>query len=142
MKLNDEHYSFMDKSLKLYGIHSTDLRQDLVDHISTYIENHNGDDFQILFEEALQKFGGYSSFKHLQLETKLQKYASAQLRSKAWLYLLSCIAFGSIILGVLFKIMHWPGAYILLIVGLFVLFAGSLPLFFFGKYQEAKRQLS
>ncbi|SDB60456.1 hypothetical protein SAMN03097699_2497 [Flavobacteriaceae bacterium MAR_2010_188] len=53
MKLNDEHYSFMDKSLKLYGIHSTDLRQDLVDHISTYIENHNGDDFQILFEEAL-----------------------------------------------------------------------------------------
>ena len=142
MTLNDEHYSFIDKSLKLYGVQSDELRQDLVDHISTYIENHEGDNFETLFEQALQKFEGYANFKHLQLETQLQKFASGRLRSKAWLYSLSCIAISLTLLGGLFKIMHWPGASVMLCVGILILFAGSIPLFFFGKYQEAKHELS
>ena len=142
MKLKGEHYSYIDKSLKLYGVKSEDLRQDLVDHISTYIETKDGGNFEELFQEALQKFGGYSSFQQLQLEAKMQRFSVSSLRTKAWLYSLSFLSIALVILGSLFKIMHWPGASILLVVGTSTLLFGSLPLFFFNRYQKAKHRLT
>lgn len=52
---------------------------------------------------------------------------------KRFLHLASCIGAAIVILGALFKIMHWPGASIMLIVGLgteaflFCLFASDIP---------------
>lgn len=52
---------------------------------------------------------------------------------KRFLHLASCIGAAVVILGALFKIMHWPGASVMLIVGLgteaflFCLFASDIP---------------
>ena len=71
MILKDIHIEFIENNLKLYGVKSKDLREDLLDHICTYIETSDSQDFDSLYQEALQKFGGYTSFQNLQLETNL-----------------------------------------------------------------------
>ena len=68
MKVSDKHIDFIENSLKFYGVKNITLKEDLVDHICTYIENEDSEDFDTLYQEALQKFGGYSSFQNLQLE--------------------------------------------------------------------------
>lgn len=142
MILSKEQINFIDDSLKLHGIKSTELRLDLVDHICSQIESNSGNDFDALYQQALLKFGGYSSFQNLQLETNLQKFSAKSLRLKTWLYSISYLAFALMILGSLFKIMHWPSASILLVVGTSTLLFGSLPLFFFNRYQKAKHRLT
>lgn len=53
-------------------------------------------------------------------------------------YLLGCISFLIVFVGVLFKLMHWPGASILLVVGLPIPFVLFLPAYI---YYHIKRQL-
>lgn len=75
MKLLEKQIEFIDNSLAFYGVKNEELREDLVDHICTYIENNDSEDFNGLYQQALQKFGGYASFQNLQLETNHQKLA-------------------------------------------------------------------
>ena len=39
--------------------------------------------------------------------------------------------------GVLFKIMHWPGAFVLLMTGMTVLAVGYVPIYFYKRYQTS-----
>ena len=73
MQIEDKHVEIIENSLKFQGIKSEALKEDLVDHICTYIESQDSNDFNRLYQEALQKFGGYSSFQNLQLETNFKK---------------------------------------------------------------------
>ena len=45
MELSEKHIAFIENNLTLYGVENKDLREDLLDHICTYIEHQNSDDF-------------------------------------------------------------------------------------------------
>ena len=45
MVLLDKHIDFIEKNLKQYGIKSEALKEDLLDHICTYIEERESNDF-------------------------------------------------------------------------------------------------
>ena len=92
MELSEKHIKYIETNLKLYGIKSKDLKEDLLDHICTYIESQSEGDFNTLYENALQKFGGYTSFQNLQLETNFQKFASQSIVRKRILFSASTIA--------------------------------------------------
>lgn len=142
MKLSDKHIKFIENSLELYGIKSEALKEDLLDHICTYIENQESNDFDTLYQEALQKFGGYSSFQNLQLETTLQKFASQAIRLKRVLHGVGTIAALLISAGLLFKWMHWPYASILLFSGFVLLILVVIPLYFYDRYKSSIHKLS
>ncbi len=56
---------------------------------------------------------------------------------KATMNLLGFLAAFGISTGILFKIMHWPGAGISLVVGVFIFNVGYLPLYFYDRYKKS-----
>nr|WP_321243291.1 hypothetical protein [uncultured Psychroserpens sp.] len=142
MILTDKHITFIEDNLKLYGVKSKDLREDLLDHICTYIETNDSQDFDSLYQEALQKFGGYNSFQNLQLETNLQKFAHQAIRLKRTLHLVSTIAVLLFLTGLLFKMMHWPFANILLFIGSVIFIIIVIPTFFYDRYKSSIHKFS
>ncbi|QYJ67943.1 hypothetical protein [Flavobacterium litorale] len=56
---------------------------------------------------------------------------------KRTVYLLGFITFFTLSTSVLFKIMHWPMAGILLVIGFVLLNFGYLPAYFYQKYKAA-----
>ncbi|MFD1062722.1 hypothetical protein ACFQ1Q_05645 [Winogradskyella litorisediminis] len=142
MNLTDQHIEYIERNLKLYGIKSKELKEDLLDHICTYIENANSGDFDKLYQEALQKFGGYSSFQNLQLETNLQKFAAKAIILKRFLNGSGAFSALFIATGVLFKWMHWPFASILLFSGFIILILIVIPLFFYDRYKSSTHKIS
>ena len=137
MTLTDSQIQFIENNLKLYGIKNNELREDLLDHICTYIESNNSQDFDLLYQEALQKFGGYSSFQNLQLETSLQKFAQQTIRLKRALHIVSAISILLTLNGLLFKMMHWPYATILLFSGAIIFIFIVIPIFFYDRYKSS-----
>ncbi|WP_052158311.1 hypothetical protein [Lacinutrix jangbogonensis] len=146
MHLEEKHIDFIENSLKLYGVKSNELREDLVDHICTYIENQDATndsrDFNALYQEALQKFGGYASFQNLQLETNLQKFNKERVVINKLKVTLGFSMILLLVLGMLFKIMHWPYASSLLIGAILVFALLLVPTLIYSRYKKSIHQFS
>lgn len=56
---------------------------------------------------------------------------------KATMNLMGFLAVFAITTGMLFKIMHWPWAGIILVTGVLLLNVGFLPMYFFDRYKKA-----
>ncbi len=50
---------------------------------------------------------------------------------------LGFIAFFTLSNGLMFKMMHWPGASIMSVTGFLLLSFGFLPAYFYGRYKSA-----
>jgi len=137
MKLSDKHIDFIENSLKFYGVKNKALKEDLVDHICTYIENEDSEDFDTLYQEALQKFGGYSSFQNLQLEANLQKFGNKVVLLNKLSFSIGYLIVLLLVLSFLFKIMHWPYANIIMIAGLLIAALVLVPIHFYNKYKKS-----
>jgi hypothetical protein len=124
MILTDQHIKFIENNLKLYGVKSKDLREDLLDHICTYLETIDSQDFEGLYQEALQKFALHA------------------IRLKRVLHLVSTIAVLLIMTGLLFKMMHWPYATILLFSGCIVFILVVIPTYFYDRYKSSIHKFS
>ncbi|WP_296313021.1 hypothetical protein [Winogradskyella sp. UBA3174] len=142
MQLSEKHIDFIENSLKLYGVKSKALQEDLVDHISTYIENQDSNDFNELYQEALQKFGGYASFQNLQLETNRQKFAKERVVLNRLKISLGLAMVLLLVLGMLFKIMHWPYASALLTLAILIFAFLLVPVIFYAGYKTSIHKFS
>lgn len=137
MKLMDDHISFIEKSLELYGVKSKELREDLVDHICTYIENQDSEDFNALYQQALQKFGGYANFKNLQLETNYQLFAKQLIAINKLKFFAGFMVILLLVTSLVFQMMQWPyaNAWLLGAIALSVLVI--LPVHFYSRYKKS-----
>ena len=135
MSLTEEQIDYIATNLKFYGIASEELRDDLLDHMCTYIEASKHNDFDLAYEEALQKFGGYAGMGKVERDTYLMVAFRSNLRRQKAVYVLGFFSAFLLLLGMLFKIMHWPGASIILFSGFIVVLFGYLPLYFYQRYK-------
>ncbi len=142
MKLSSEHIEFIENNLKLYGIKSKDLREDVLDHICTYIETQDSGDFNTLYQEALQKFGGYSSFQNLQLETNWQKVNKELNLLNNIKFFVGCTACMLLATSLVFKLMHWPFANVMLVCAILSLALIALPIHFYQRHKLSTQKLS
>ncbi|APX98801.1 GldL-related protein [Lacinutrix venerupis] len=142
MQIEEEHIRFIENSLKLYGINSQDLKEDLVDHICSYIESRESNNFNELYKEAIQKFGGYSSFQNLQLETNFQKFSKKAKVVNVLKFIVGLIMVILLVIGFLFKIMHWPYANAMLIVAILLFAFLLIPLLFYSKHKKIRYKFS
>jgi hypothetical protein len=141
MILTDEQIEYIDTNLKLYGIASEELRNDVLDHMCTYMEENDFPDFDTAYQEALQKFGGYAAMGNLQKETYLQVTVKRVLQQKKILYICTLTATMLSLTGLLFKVFHWPGAMVLLFLGIAAIILIVLPLYFYQQYRNAENKL-
>lgn len=142
MKLLETHIEFIDNSLAFYGVKNEELREDLVDHICTYIENSDSNDFNALYQQALQKFGGYASFQNLQLETNYQKLAKEIISVNKLKFSLGFIVILLLVVSLVFQMMSWPyaNAWLLGAIGIVVLFI--LPAHLYANYKKSIHKYS
>lgn len=142
MILSEQQIEFIEKNLMLYGVKSKDLREDLLDHICTYIEASDSSDFDSLYQEALQKFGGYASFQNLQRETHLEKFARELISLNKLKFTIGCLASLLLVFSLVFKMMHWPFANIMMVCATLVFALVILPIHFYTKYKKSVHKFS
>lgn len=142
MILSEQQIKFIEKNLVLYGVKSKDLRDDLLDHICTYIEANESSDFDSLYQEALQKFGGYASFQNLQRETNMQKFAKEIITINKLKFLAGFMVILLLIMSLVFQMMQWPYANIWLLGAILVSILVILPIHFYTKYKKSVHKFS
>ncbi len=112
------------------------LIEDLLDHVCCLVEEYmnQGEDFETSYSRVLDSIGEkrLSEIQHqtlLNLDKKFQ-------RMKKFTYVFGLSSALVAILGALFKKMHWPGAGILMTVGIAMVVLVFLPLYFITSYRE------
>lgn len=136
MILTDEQVDFIEIDLKIRGIALEDFRHSMLDHVCCLIEASEMDEFDKAYEQALLGFGNEEM---LEVQEDIVKYNFNKIwkRRNMITYILGFIAIFLLITGSLFKVMHWPGAGMSLVVGALLLNVGFLPLFFYYRYKKS-----
>ena len=142
MELSEKYIEFIDNSLTFYGVKDKALREDLVDHICTYMENEDSNDFNQLYQQALRKFGGYSSFQNLQLETNYQKFAKKIITINKVKFSFGFAVILLLVMSLIFQMMHWPYANAWLLVAIAISILVILPIHLYSKYKLSIHKFS
>lgn len=135
MILTDEQTDYISHNLAFYGVADAELKEGLLDHICTYIENSTYTDFDSAYAEAINKFGGHYAMGILQQQTYMAVTFGKTRKRQNIVYnsaLVTSLLLGS---GSVFKIMYWPYATILILMGFIVLNFVFLPVFFYHRYK-------
>lgn len=141
MILSDSQIDYIENSLCNYGVIEPALREDLVDHICTYIENSSQTNFEVAYKDALQEFGGQFGLFTLQRQTFYAVSVKNIVLRKKLQFGTGFTATFLISTGLVFKVMHWPFATILFFTGVVILNLGFLPMYFYNRYKSSKDKL-
>jgi hypothetical protein len=135
--LSDEQVDYILLDISAKGVKMPGLQQSLLDHICCLVEeNLEADgDFEQFYSNAICKF--YTSeLREIEIETKFLLTFKYYFKMKKAMIIFGCLSAATFIMGSLFKIMHWPGAAVLLVLATFGLCFVFLPLFCALKLKE------
>lgn len=135
MILSDQQIDFIDKSLSFYGIESKSLKEDVTDHICTYIESREGH-FEVLYKEAINEFGGYVAIKNIQNETSLQLYFEKVKTLRKLVFVSGYCTAALFIVSYVFKFASWPFASLLLSISVGSLILVFFPIFLYYNHKK------
>ncbi len=132
----DENYDRIKGDLVDRGLTLDLLIDDILDHVCCLVEDFmdQGDDFNASYHRALSSIGE-NRLMEIQHETILNLDNKFQ-RMKNFTYVFGLSAAILTIIGSGFKTLHWPGAGILITVGIVMIAGVFLPLFFINSYRE------
>lgn len=126
-KLTRNEIDFIKDDVKKSEITFSHLEDELVDHLCCMVEEMVNDGYS--FEaavEAMRKDVGMDTLKSIEVETIILINKKFQAMKKT-LKISGIIGLSAIAISSLMKIMHWPGASLLLIVGFAALLLAYLP---------------
>lgn len=138
--LSDSQIEFILNDISARGIETVSLQQDLLDHICCIIEQQleeNGD-FERFYLATIGTFYK-TELREIEVETSyLLTHKNYYVMKKIMLY---SGTFAAVVLsfGIILKFMHWPGAAICIVLGLFALSFIFLPLLFTLKIKEKQQ---
>ena len=136
MELSQEQIDFIRHDVRAKGITLDALADSLTDHICCAIEAEPGTDFRQTYDKALTAFGE-GGLNKIQEETISLLILKKEHAMKKTMYVLGYFAAMLFTSGILFKLQHWPGAAIMLVLGTALLNFGFLPMFFYDRYKRA-----
>lgn len=122
------------------GLTYDPLMEDLLDHVCCQVEEHmsGGEDFESSYGRVLDAIGDcqLASIQHQTLLNLDQKFQ----RMKNFTYIFGLSAAILTIIGSFFKMMHWPGASILMTLGILMVVLVFLPLYFITMHREQEQK--
>ncbi|KAB8152903.1 hypothetical protein EZY14_010960 [Kordia sp. TARA_039_SRF] len=137
MNLTEAHIEFISNSLEFHGLQSESIKDDIIDHICTTIENSEHHDFRVAYEEAIQQLGGYYNIKLLQKESKQLVHEKMYVRMKQIQFIVGILLIITFSLGFILKMFQWPYANFALLSGLSILLLGYTPIYLYIKYKQS-----
>ena len=140
MILSDAQIEYIATNLEFYGVLEGSLKEDLLDHICTFIENSGHQEFDTAYAEAIQKFGGHYALGVLQQQTVISVLLQKNRSRMKVIYTSGFFAIMLISTGAIFKMMYWPYASMLMVAGFAVLNLIFMPVFFYHRYKVSGQQ--
>ncbi|MCF8346183.1 MAG: hypothetical protein K9G38_03145 [Bacteroidales bacterium] len=139
-ELTDKELRILNKEIEREGLTYTDLQNELLDHLCCDIEvkMDDGKAFLQALEEVKNEMGK-DCIRQIQEDTLLLINQKYKLMKKI-MYIIGSVAPILVIAGTVFKVQHWPGASIMLVVGLFLLAAVYLPVFVSIKIRDTRKE--
>jgi hypothetical protein len=133
-----EEVNIIEQQVSAANIHYSHLKEDLVDHICCDVEQmmDNGYKFSDAYNEVRERIG-YRGLKKIQDDTFYLIDKTYRIM-KNTMKITGLIAPTLLGIGSVFKVFHWPGAGILLVLGFFVLCFLFLPTSIYILYKETK----
>ncbi len=135
MELTEQQIEFIRADIREKGVTLNSLADDIVDHICCFLEAHDGTEFKTAYEEAIRMFGEGGLIR-IQ-ETTLSLTLKPTENMKKTMYVTGFIATCLTTTGLLFKIQHWQGASVMLVLGIALLNLAFLPMFFYDRYRKS-----
>jgi len=132
----DDNYDRIRSDLVRLGLTYDRLMDDMLDHVCCLVEENmvEGEDFESSYNQVLDSIGE-KRLPEIQHQTLLNLDKKFQ-RMKNFTYIFGLSSAILTILGSLFKRMHWPGAGILITVGMVLIVLVFLPLYFITNHRE------
>ncbi len=139
-ELSDREIEILNREIDKQGLTYTQLQKELLDHLCCDIEAKMDEGLEFLkaFEEVQSRLEN-NRIQEIQEETLLlinQKYRMM----KKFMYILGTIAPSLLIIGAIFKLQHWPGAGVLIVLGSFLLAAVYLPVFAMVSMRDTRKR--
>ena len=130
-RLRDEHIDFISADIRKRGIYLDDLHNNLLDHVCCIIEDEmlEEQDFQTFYSDVIQRFF-QKELSEIEDETFLLVTFKNYHTMKKITTTSGIVAAALMSAGILFKFMHWPGASILLVLGITLTSLVFMPLLF------------
>jgi len=132
----DDNYDRIRSDLIRLGLSYDRLIDDMLDHVCSMVEECMGDgeDFESSYRQVLDSIGE-KRLPEIQHQTLLNLDKKFQ-RMKNFTYVFGLSSAILTILGSFFKRMHWPGAGIMITVGMVLIVFVFLPLYFITNHKE------
>jgi F0F1-type ATP synthase assembly protein I len=136
-KVSDEQIEFILDNIKANGVVIEDLQYNLLDHICCIIEHEmpEEEDFYKFYEYIMPRFFN-KELREIQAETEQLLTFKNYYAMKNILKTSGLISVGLILLGAIFKTMHWPGASISIALGGLIFSLLFLPLMIVLKFKD------
>jgi hypothetical protein len=117
--LTDEQIAFIRNDIRRNGIELEELQLDLLDHICCVIETEHTaeNDFEAFYRSILPRF--YKrSLREIEEETQLLLTFKNYYAMKKIMIISGTFSAFTVLIGSLFKVMHWPGAAMLFVLAI------------------------
>lgn len=138
-RISDEQVDYILDDLVHRGIDREDLQLNLLDHICCIIERElaEHDDFERFYEATVRRFYRRELREIEEETTNLLTFKNYYAMRKT-LIVSGIVSVGAFVAGSFFKFMYWPGASVLLALGITTFSLLFLPLLFVLKAREAR----
>lgn len=136
-QINDKQIDFILDDIRRRGIEMEDLQLNLLDHVCCIIEqnlSHDGD-FEDFYKKTIPKFCKSELWEIEEETINLLIFKHYYTMKKIMIYSGAFGAFATLV-GASFKVMHWPGASILMLLGIAFMSLIFLPIMFTLKIKE------
>jgi hypothetical protein len=137
--LTEQQIAFIENDIKVRGITSPDLSIDVLDHICCIIETKLDEysKFDTVYQETILLFGE-RGLKEIQDETtRLLTFKNNNIMNST-MKISGYVSSLMILSGAFFKFNHWPGANLLMVLGMFLLAVLFLPLLIILKFKSSE----
>ena len=136
-QLSDQQIDYILNDIGARGVEMESLQQNLLDHICCVIENNleaNGD-FESFYKKTIQTFYKDALWEIEEETIQLLTNKNYYKMKKIMIYS-GTLSVAGFIAGSIFKILHWPGASVILLLSMLNISLIFLPLLFILKTRE------
>jgi hypothetical protein len=139
VELSEFQIDIVSAYIRENGVAQDELHEDLLDHVCTSIENRlrQGDSFEDAFHYTIKLFGPGGLMQVQQDTFELLTEINTIMKKLAFGFGLTSTFL--LLAGTIFKLMHWPGANIMVVIGAGLLVLFYLPLLLYYKLKESPR---
>lgn len=138
--ISDKQIDYILNDIRARGVKMEDLQYNLLDHICCIIEQNleeNGD-FESFYKQTIPKFYKHELWE-IEEETITLLIFKHYYTMKKIMLVSGTISAAFLSVGIFFKFMHWPGASMMLVLGIGLASLLFLPLLFTLKIKEKQK---